>query len=227
VRLAFARCLYRNPDLFLLDDPLSALDLHVGSFLMEDTICGQLKDTTRIVITHAVEFARFADRVIIMDDGKIIKDGTYSEVSTDPYFDNLKQRVSDKQKPAEKKDEIEVEQKLVDQMRRLRKMSPSEASVLEVDPATLQAERLFFTEDRETGKIDCRVFNGIIKKLGGIHWFIFLYLLTQSFVVASAFANKTMLEWSKDFQDPSNNEYNTIFLIIVFLGRNFLAGLMA
>jgi hypothetical protein len=35
------------------------------------------------------------------------------------------------------------------------------------------------------------------------------------------------LEWSKDFQNPSINEYNTIFLIIVYLGRNFLAGLMA
>lgn len=49
IRLALARCLYQEANLYLFDDPLSALDYRVGEFLMQNTISGLLKNTTRII----------------------------------------------------------------------------------------------------------------------------------------------------------------------------------
>ena len=76
-RISLARALYSNRDIYLLDDVLSAVDVHVGKFLMEETILGYLKGKTVIMPTHAVHFAEQADRILVMKKGEIIKDGTF------------------------------------------------------------------------------------------------------------------------------------------------------
>lgn len=61
----------------LFDDPLSALDANVSGFLMDNTIAKQLKDKTRIIVTHAVQFLRYADCILLMEGGEIVFSGTY------------------------------------------------------------------------------------------------------------------------------------------------------
>lgn len=56
VRINLARSLYSNKDIYLLDDILSAVDVHVGKFIMEKTIMGYLKGKTVIMPTHAVKY---------------------------------------------------------------------------------------------------------------------------------------------------------------------------
>jgi len=55
-RLGMARCLYGDKDIIILDDPISALDINVGKFVMEETVKGYLKDKTRIITTHAIAY---------------------------------------------------------------------------------------------------------------------------------------------------------------------------
>ena len=55
-RLSLARALYFDKDIYLLDDILSALDVHVGKTIMEKTILGYLRNKTVIMPTHAVKF---------------------------------------------------------------------------------------------------------------------------------------------------------------------------
>lgn len=55
-----------------MDDPLSAVDAHVGKFILEKCICGYLKSKTRILVTHKMEALKYADYIYIMDEGKII-----------------------------------------------------------------------------------------------------------------------------------------------------------
>ena len=80
-RISLARALYSNKDIYLLDDILSAVDVHVGKFLMEETILKYLRDKTVIMPTHAVKYLDRADKIIIMKKGRIIANGAYKEVS--------------------------------------------------------------------------------------------------------------------------------------------------
>ncbi|NXK74901.1 MRP1 protein, partial [Amazona guildingii] len=81
-RVSLARAVYSNADLYLLDDPLSAVDVHVGKHLFEKIIgpSGLLKSKTRILVTHNVTFLPYTDLVIVMEEGRISQMGTYQEV---------------------------------------------------------------------------------------------------------------------------------------------------
>lgn len=76
-RIGLARSLYANKDIYLLDDVLSAVDVHVARFLMEKTIKEYLKDKTVIMPTHTVKFLNKADKIILLNKGKIDACGSY------------------------------------------------------------------------------------------------------------------------------------------------------
>uniref|UniRef100_A0A8C6NTH4 ATP-binding cassette, sub-family C (CFTR/MRP), member 10 n=1 Tax=Nothobranchius furzeri TaxID=105023 RepID=A0A8C6NTH4_NOTFU len=75
-RLALARAAYMNKDIYLLDDPLAAVDTDVAEHLMKKCVMGLLKGKTRILSTHRIEFVQQADMMVLMDNGTIIKTGS-------------------------------------------------------------------------------------------------------------------------------------------------------
>ncbi|XP_033725322.1 multidrug resistance-associated protein 1-like [Pecten maximus] len=81
-RVSLARAVYNNADVYLLDDPLSAVDSHVGKALFQKVIGneGLLKNKTRILVTHGVHWLPNVDRIIVMDAGQISEIGTYEEL---------------------------------------------------------------------------------------------------------------------------------------------------
>ena len=79
-RVALARACYLDGDVVLLDDPLSAVDAHVGKHLFEQCICGYLAEKTRILVTHQLQYASGADKVVVMRSGEVFMHGTYDEV---------------------------------------------------------------------------------------------------------------------------------------------------
>ncbi len=54
--MSLARAIYSDSDIYLLDDPISAVDVHVGKFIMHKCLNGLLKDKTRILVTHALNY---------------------------------------------------------------------------------------------------------------------------------------------------------------------------
>lgn len=80
-RINLARAVYRDADIYLMDDPLSAVDAHVGKHLFQQCVVKYLKGKTRILTTHQLQFLRYADLVVIMNNGQIQKVGTFNELS--------------------------------------------------------------------------------------------------------------------------------------------------
>ncbi|KAJ3214883.1 Multidrug resistance-associated protein 1 [Dinochytrium kinnereticum] len=79
-RVSLARAVYFDAEIVLLDDPLSAVDAHVGRYLFEKCICGALGGKTRLLVTHQLHFLPQADYIYMMDKGVIIEQGSYSEM---------------------------------------------------------------------------------------------------------------------------------------------------
>jgi ATP-binding cassette subfamily C (CFTR/MRP) protein 4 len=82
-RFSLARAVYADKDLYLLDDPLSALDVHVAKRIFRECIQETLGGKTRILVTHLTNFMKYADRVIVMKDGQVEFNGTYQELTKD------------------------------------------------------------------------------------------------------------------------------------------------
>ncbi|KAK2954768.1 Multidrug resistance-associated protein [Blattamonas nauphoetae] len=107
-RIQLARSVYSERDIYILDDPLSAVDAHVGRVLMEECICGVLKGKTVLLMTNQLQFLDRADNVVLLDAGNVVKQGKYSElreagINFDKYMIKAKKR--EKKKAEEKKDE--------------------------------------------------------------------------------------------------------------------------
>jgi len=79
-RLAFARAVYSDADIYLLDDPLSAVDPKVARSLYNNAIEGALKGKTIILVTHQVDFVKTCENIIVMENGKVLGSGTLDEL---------------------------------------------------------------------------------------------------------------------------------------------------
>lgn len=76
-RIAMARAIYSDSDIYLLDDPLSAVDAHVGHMLFNNAIKGLLEHgKTVVLVTHQLQFVTHGDQLVIMNDGSITHCGT-------------------------------------------------------------------------------------------------------------------------------------------------------
>ncbi|KAL4618721.1 hypothetical protein ACB092_06G031300 [Castanea dentata] len=79
-RIQIARALYQNADIYLFDDPFSAVDAHTGSHLFRECLLGLLSSKVVIYVTHQVEFLPAADLILVMKEGKITQAGKYNEI---------------------------------------------------------------------------------------------------------------------------------------------------
>ncbi|NXH43271.1 MRP7 protein, partial [Dicaeum eximium] len=79
-RIALARAVYQEKELYLLDDPLAAVDADVANHIMWKCIFGALKHKTRVLCTHRTEFLEKADALLLMDNGRIVKTGTPADI---------------------------------------------------------------------------------------------------------------------------------------------------
>uniref|UniRef100_A0A6Q2WTJ5 ATP-binding cassette, sub-family C (CFTR/MRP), member 2 n=1 Tax=Esox lucius TaxID=8010 RepID=A0A6Q2WTJ5_ESOLU len=81
-RVSLARAVYSKADVYLLDDPLSAVDSHVGKHLFDEVVGrrGLLKDKTRILVTHGVSFLPYVDEIVVLKNGCVSEVGSYQNL---------------------------------------------------------------------------------------------------------------------------------------------------
>ncbi|XP_012459701.1 putative ABC transporter C family member 15 isoform X1 [Gossypium raimondii] len=82
-RIQLARAVYSDSDIYILDDPFSAVDAHTGTHLFKKCLKGLLSEKTVIYATHQLEFLDAADLVLVMKDGLVVQSGKYEELIAD------------------------------------------------------------------------------------------------------------------------------------------------
>ncbi|XP_024407272.2 ATP-binding cassette sub-family C member 11 [Desmodus rotundus] len=182
-RVSLARAVYSNHDIYLLDDPLSAVDAHVGRHIFEECIKKTLRGKTVLLVTHQLQYLKFCDQIILMKDGKISEKGVHHElVQKKGQYAHLIQKMhgEDTQDAFQDTAKTAAEHQV---------QGPAQATSQEKpqsDSAGLESQ-LTTKEKIEEGSLTWRVYHDYIQAAGGYTVCVVVFLLIVMFISLMAF----------------------------------------
>jgi ATP-binding cassette, subfamily C (CFTR/MRP), member 1 len=214
-RLALARAVYSDSDIYLLDDPLSSVDATVSKQLKTRLFVaeGMLRDKAVVIVTHQLHLLPVADRVLVMSKGSILHDGSFqSLLSNGVDFGRLLEapiRSDDTSEDAR-------EERCIEERVKLEQQGPKEKA----GPTTV-------AEDRRIGKVPSSIYVAYIKAGGGI---FALFAIAATFTLsqcARSGSDVWLRLWSAHrISGRRDSFYALIFLMFCTLAIAF-AGLRA
>ncbi|KAL5504423.1 hypothetical protein ACEPAH_8498 [Sanghuangporus vaninii] len=241
-RINIARALYYDADIVILDDPLSAVDAHVGKALFQDAILSGLKSRgkTVILVTHALHFLSQCDYIYAMASGIVGEHGTYAELmEKGGEFSRLAREFGGDQ---EQEEEIEALDEVIDskstKMQSAGDSMSKEKMKAKVDLSKVAGKgtlegRLMVKEKRTTGAVPWHVYGTYIKAGRGYLTvpltIVFMFLMQGSQVLNSY----TLVWWEGDtFHHPFSfyqilyamlGIAQSLFLLLLGIAMDFLS----
>ena len=210
VRVSLARTVYEDPDIFLFDDPISALDANIGKKIMKELIIKYLKDKTRIVVTHALQYLKYMDRIIYMKGGRIEWVGTYKELHDQEFFLSMK-----------KLSKLNAESSMNDSGSKEEKKNAN--AIKGITDSGREIIKIIKEEDEEIGSVKMGVYLDYSRYMGGT-----LFLLMIAFIMSMWQANKGgsdlwLAYWSlPENQEESQNDQKSKWIFFgVYCALNF------
>ncbi|XP_053420205.1 ATP-binding cassette sub-family C member 5 isoform X2 [Nycticebus coucang] len=193
-RISLARALYSDRSIYILDDPLSALDAHVGNHIFNSAIRKHLKSKTVLFVTHQLQYLVDCDEVIFMKEGCITERGTHEELmnlngdyatifnnlllgDTPPVEVNSKKETSGSQKSQDK--------------------GPKTGSVKKEKAAKPEEGQLVQVEEKGQGSVPWSVYGVYIQAAGGPLAFLVIMALFVLNVGSTAFSTWWLSYWIK------------------------------
>ncbi|KAI8831071.1 P-loop containing nucleoside triphosphate hydrolase protein [Chytriomyces cf. hyalinus JEL632] len=215
-RVNLARLVYYNADIVMMDDPLSAVDAHVGRYLFENCILGALKDKTRILVTHQLHFLSRADHIVVMRDGEIVEQGPYQTlVEEKGEFATLIRNYGavDENEDEEAKEEgVSASQEKIHEKIALDKMQTA------MD-ANKSAKDIMQVEDRDTGAVGFSVWTNYFQASGGASFGFVVFMLLAFLNGASVMMNLWLSWWT---EGRYNSTLNINGYIGIYIGLGVL-----
>ena len=206
-RLSLARACYANAKLYLLDDPLSAVDAHVAKSLYEEVLSsktGLLRKKTRILVTNDISILPKVDHIYVMVDGTITESGKHAQLMVaNGKFAEFVKEFSVGKAEAESAPSSPVPESMSgpglnrtvsrfsDTERPESRQSGSEATL----ESNIEARKLIDTEYMETGKVKMKVYLAYVKRISLISVSILCYILMQT---TDAGNNYWLAQWAND-----------------------------
>ncbi|XP_033647176.1 ATP-binding cassette sub-family C member 8-like [Asterias rubens] len=203
-RVSVGRALYSYNDVVILDDPLSALDMHVGAHLFKEGIEGFLmrkSKRTVILVTHQTQYAEKADKIIYMKDGRIENQGNLEEIrEANPELAASWISAVSTSRPDSDSEMSATEERA----ELLRQISVHEKEEMMTTDNKTEEGRLVQDEEREKGSVSWRVYLSYISAIG-----YFAFLLLCLFAVIQnglqIWTNLWLSQWSQAGEDSANN----------------------
>ncbi|TPX36938.1 hypothetical protein SmJEL517_g00979 [Synchytrium microbalum] len=223
-RINLARAVYFDSDIVLLDDPLSAVDTHVGKSLFQDCICGALKKKTRILVTHSLHYLQQCDWILVMGDQKIAEQGTFANLysSNGPFTTLMKDYGGMESDDEEELLEPSLGAHLVppNLERRRSQFSTKSAkssrasTALEDDDKIVSkaGKALILDEEREVGAVSWNVYKRYVNFAGG--WILAgLTFSTVVFAQGARIGTDVWLQqWASNHFSLSLSQYQAIYV---------------
>lgn len=225
-RIQIARAVYQDADIYLLDDPFSAVDAHTGTQLFEACLMGILRDKTVVYVTHQVEFLPAADLILVMQDGKITQAGKFEELLKQNIgfevlvgahnqalesvltVENTSRTFQNPISEEEADTEATINEELVNSKQdSTHNLSPEISS---------KAGRLTQDEEREKGSIGKEVYWAYLTAVRGGMLVPFIVLAQSSFQVLQISSNYWMA-WASPLSEGAEPVVGMSYLFLVYI----------
>ena len=211
-RISLARAMYCDNDIYILDDPISALDAHVGKNIMNNCIMGYLKGKTIILATHALQYAAFADKIYYMKNGEINWEGNYNELIKQQFYSLFAEKINSKLKE-DKEKEQDKNFNFGDNI-----------SNLKINHKNLnkgKIQRITKDETKEVGNINKQVFFNYFSYIGGSYFCMALVTILLSWQGLKIMSDLWLGYWSEHQGERSNIFFFSIYSITALGGSLF------
>ncbi|GFN98107.1 multidrug resistance-associated protein 4 [Plakobranchus ocellatus] len=218
-RVSLARALYMDADIYLLDDPLSAVDAAVGRHIFDKCIVKYLKNKPRILVTHQVQFLPVADSIFILKEGKINSQGSFTELSQSgvDFSELLKQ--PDEEEDVGKQHSKSLSHQHSSGSHHTLAVSSLEENHLSVSLTSLQSMiedyvpepvQLPDEEERAQGSVGFKVYVDYFRAGTGIFKFLLLILVNVMAQACYVGSDWWLSRWSNQEEDKyaAMKEYN-------------------
>ncbi|XP_048362920.1 ATP-binding cassette sub-family C member 5 [Sphaerodactylus townsendi] len=201
-RISLARALYSENSIYILDDPLSALDAHVGNHIFNSAIRKHLKSKTVLFITHQLQYLVDCDEVVFMKEGCITERGSHEDLMNlngdyAAIFNSL-------QLGETPHIEINVKKTANSSLKRPQDKSTKPGSVKKEKLVKKDKGRLIQLEEKGKGSVPWSVYGVYIQAAGGpIAFFVIMALFVLN-VGSTAFSNWWLSYWIKQGSGNTN-----------------------
>ncbi|GAB4858401.1 Multidrug resistance-associated protein 7 [Ancistrocladus abbreviatus] len=204
-RIQLARALYQNADIYLLDDPFSAVDAHTATSLFTEFVMGALSGKTVLLVTHQVDFLPAFDDVLLMSDGEILRTGPYHELlaSSQEFIDlvNAHKETAGAERLAE----------VTSPGRRNTNAREIKRTNVERQYKAPEGDQLIKQEEREVGDTGFKPYMQYLSQNKGYLYFSLAGLAHLTFVAGQISQNSWMAA------NVDNPHVSTLRLILVYL----------
>ncbi|CAA7270432.1 unnamed protein product [Cyclocybe aegerita] len=198
-RVSLARAAYSGSDIVLLDDPLSAVDAYVGKSILENCLLsGPLADRTRILVTHALHVLDKTDYIYVMENGRIIEQGTYNDLVNDSVvFSRLMEEYgsAESEVDPEGPDQPDIGSK---SERGGKAKGAAFDDVTEEGTTKKPGAGLMQIEERNTGAVSWTTYAKYLRYAGGVIWAPFILTLLVLTQIAQVGNNLFLGFWTSE-----------------------------
>ncbi|EAR99949.2 ABC transporter family protein (macronuclear) [Tetrahymena thermophila SB210] len=198
-RVNLARSIYKDSDIYLLDDPLSALDVGVATSIAQECFLGMLKGKTRVIFTSNLVGMNKADKIILIKNGEIVSEGNYNQIKKIIAKEGNKEAEND-----EDLEELERSQSKV-------LLKSNQKPKFEEQNYT---KKMIQTEDIQHGYIKLLVFKQFAKDLGGLLFSLVLFLMFIGLV--TFFLLTKLIMQDVDDDAPKDKQFKVMMLYCLF-----------
>ncbi|XP_033832973.1 ATP-binding cassette sub-family C member 4-like [Periophthalmus magnuspinnatus] len=222
-RVNLARAVYQDADIYLLDDPLSAVDAEVGRHLFEQCICGLLKKKLRILVTHQLHYLKAADQLVVLKEGHMVAKGTYTDLQHSGLdFTSLLQMEEEEESHTPAPD-TQIRTRTLSQNSVLSQAS-SVHSAKDGDQLPAEAVQTVVEETRAQGTISVGLYVKYLRA-GANYLVVFLMLFINLLAQVAYIMNDWWLAYWAEKQDQVTNQNVSVTNVTEELDRDFYLGI--
>ncbi|CAM9003410.1 unnamed protein product [Rhodiola kirilowii] len=217
-RVSMARAVYSDSDVYIFDDPLSALDAHVARQVFDKCIKTELQGKTRVLVTNQLHFLSQVDKIILVHEGTVKEMGTYEELSNHGV---LFQKLMENAGKMEEHIEEAVDSKNVEleTSKPLANGATNDSTTLASHTSKKEGKSVLIKkEERETGVVSWNVLVRYKNALGGTWVVIILF----SCYITSEILRVSSSTWLSHWTDISTGTahgpgfYNLVYALLSF-----------
>lgn len=199
IRINLARCFYKDYDILFLDDPFSALDMNISKNILDKSILNELKNKTRIIVTHSLHYLQHADRIIYIGKGEILFNGIYQDFIKQDFKKEF--NLTKEKKIKEEQTSRKNSKKLI------------EPENLKEEEKEIEIKNFYETDEKKGRKLKYS-FKLLRKYFGGI-FYLFLTVLSSFFQTFMGYYITIILY--NFITDSENKDYKPVMIKITIL----------